>query len=355
MNTQSSGYEAFQTDVPRRAWYAIAEDTQVGRIPLARRILGEDVVLYRTLSGEVVALADRCLHLPVPLSLGRLDGDDIIAAYSGFRYGPDGRLVAVPTQQNVPFGARVRHFPVHEDGRTVWIWTGEPDVARLRPPPSMPWLSDPGWATVGDTWETEAGLAMWHHNFADIAHVPQVDPDIAPPILSGPLPPLHVEVTETTVSLQRDYPRSRLPIWQAQMTGVEVGSEHPQREQGQFLSPGAWVAQWRAWISGQGAADGEQHFYFTHILTPLDEGRTRHTWWVSRNFATDKAHDGTIRTLFERYYAQEQELLELMQRTQDSAPRQANVHVAADAAATQVRRILARLAEEERGLPNSAH
>jgi len=115
------------------------------------------------------------------------------------------------------------------------------------------------------------------------------------------------------------------------------------------------VAQWRAWISGQGAADGEQHFYFTHILTPLDEGRTRHTWWVSRNFATDKAHDGTIRTLFERYYAQEQELLELMQRTQDSAPRQANVHVAADAAATQVRRILARLAEEERGLPNSAH
>lgn len=41
-----------------------------------------------------------------------------------------------------------------------------------------------------------------------------------------------------------------------------------------------------------------------------------------------------------------------MQRTLRTAPLQADVHVAADAAATQVRRILSRLASEERGLPD---
>ena len=71
-------------------------------------------MLYRTQDGQAVALEDRDAHRPYPLSLGRVDGDTIVSGYSGFAYAPDGACVRVPTQHQVPFGARVRAFPVHE-------------------------------------------------------------------------------------------------------------------------------------------------------------------------------------------------------------------------------------------------
>ncbi|HVW42950.1 MAG TPA: hypothetical protein VHC18_16525 [Amycolatopsis sp.] len=45
---------------PLNAWYAAAWDTEVGRTLLARTICDRPVVLYRTTSGEAVALADAC-------------------------------------------------------------------------------------------------------------------------------------------------------------------------------------------------------------------------------------------------------------------------------------------------------
>ena len=66
-------------DVPHNAWYAAATSDEVGRTPPARRVLGGRIVVYRTAAGEAVALEDRCEHRPVPLSSGRLEGDDIVA------------------------------------------------------------------------------------------------------------------------------------------------------------------------------------------------------------------------------------------------------------------------------------
>ena len=87
------------------------------------------MALYRTTDGTVVALADRCLTDPCRQH-GTVEGDDIVAAYTGFRYAPDGRCVGVPTQANVPRGARrISAFPVHEDGTFVWVWRGDASVA----------------------------------------------------------------------------------------------------------------------------------------------------------------------------------------------------------------------------------
>ena len=120
---------------------------------------------------------------PTPLSLGRIEGDYIVSGYSGFVYDAKGYCVHVPTQSEIPAGARVRAFPVHEDGVFVWAWLGEPSLAALRPPPVTPWLNDAGWATIGDEWETKADVLLLHENFADITHVAVVDPYIAPPVL----------------------------------------------------------------------------------------------------------------------------------------------------------------------------
>ena len=50
-----------------RAW---AEE--LGDKPLARRICGDLVVLFRDGSGKAAALVDRCCHRAAPLHLGSL-------------------------------------------------------------------------------------------------------------------------------------------------------------------------------------------------------------------------------------------------------------------------------------------
>jgi phenylpropionate dioxygenase-like ring-hydroxylating dioxygenase large terminal subunit len=332
-------------DVPHNAWYAVATTDEVGRTPLARQVLGHRVVAYRTTAGAAVALEDRCAHRPVPLSNGRLEGDDIVAAYTGFRYGPDGRCVAVPTQPNVPIGARVRAYPVHDDGSFVWIWCGDPGLARLRPAPSAPWLQDSDWVTFGSSWTTRASVRLLLDNFADITHVAHVHPDIAPPALvEGTMPPLEVTVTETGMSFARQYPAVRVPAWQAPLLGIGPEERHPQREEGEFRAPGLWVDRWHV-----DTGSGRHSFVFTHALTPVDETSTRHVWRVSRNFAGTPAATGTLTPLMDSYYRAVQEALEQMQRiVTDDGPRP-DVLVAADAAAVQVRRVMDRLVADETG------
>lgn len=333
-------------DVPHNAWYAAGTADEIGRAPVARRMLGTAVALYRTVAGRAVALEDRCAHRPVPLSTGSVDGDVLVAGYTGFRYGPDGVCVGVPTQEQVPFGTSVRAFPVHEDGSFVWVWMGDPRLARLRPPPETPWLRDPTWSSFGRVWETKAGIRLLLDNFSDITHVAHVDPAIAPPALgTGSTPALNVTVSETTMAFSRDFPPAPVADWQAPLLGVPADSAFEQREEGEFCSPGLWVDRWHVAVG-----EGDRHsFVFTHALTPVDEKTTRHVWRVSRNFAPDPAAEGTLAPLFERYYRRVQEALETMQRIVSTDGHRAEVSVAADAAATQVRKIMDRLVADETG------
>jgi phenylpropionate dioxygenase-like ring-hydroxylating dioxygenase large terminal subunit len=338
-------------DVPHNAWYVAAAADEVGRTPLARRVLGIPVVLYRTRAGVAVALEDRCAHRPVRLSNGNLDGDNIVSGYTGFAYGPDGDCVRVPTQVNVPYGARVRAFPIREDDTFVWIWAGDSRLSALRTPPTTPWLHGPDWVSFGDAWETRASIGLLHDNFADITHVPFVDPAVAPPALhTDEMPPLRVQVSETTVKFTRDYPSAPISDWHAQVLELPEAARHAHREEGEFCSPGLWVDRWTVHVDGHGARDGDHTFVFTHALTPVDESTTRHIWRVSRNFASSAAADGTLVPLLRGYYRRTQAMLEEMQHVIDEDGARIEVDLASDAAVTQVRKIKGRLVAEELGV-----
>jgi vanillate O-demethylase monooxygenase subunit len=334
--------------LPHHAWYPVAASDEVGRTPLARRLLDLPVVLYRASDGSPVALEDRCAHRPVRLSDGRVEGDVLRSTYTGFAYGPDGRCVDVPTQAQVPYGAGVRAFGVRDDGSFVWVWAGEPGLAALRTPPDTGLLRDPAWTTFGGVLETDAGLGLLLDNFCDITHVAQVDREIAPPALSaGPTPPLQVEVTETSVRFSRRFPAAPLAPWHAQVLQLPEQAVHEQAETGEFIGPGYWVDRWT--VDVDGAAPVSPTFVFSHALTPVSATRTRHVWRVSRNFAAGAATDGVLRPLFEAYYGRVGDVLEQMQHILDTEGPRAEVNVAADAAVSHVRRIVQRMVADELG------
>ncbi len=338
---------------PRNAWYAAAAAHEVGRTPIARDVVGHRVVLYRTQAGAAVALEDRCAHRPYPLSRGRLDGDRIVSGYSGFVYAPTGECVAVPTQQRVPIGARVRAYPVREADGFVWLWPGTPEVASLRPLPRAPWLLSPEWTTFGGEHLTMASIELLQDNFCDIGHVAVVDQAIAPPVLAGAVTPLEVRISETSVAFWRDFPPAPLAPWHARVLGVAEDATFPQREEGRFVAPGLWVDHWHVLLPEPAT------FVFTHALTPSGDG-TRHAWRVSRNFAPGEEVTQALRPLFTQYYATVKDILEVMQATiahespgsLDDASltgSRLDAPVAADAASSAVRKIMRKLTEVERG------
>ena len=330
---------------PTHCWYVAATSDEVTAAPLARRALDTSLVLWRTADGTAVALEDRDAHSAYPLSRGRVHEDLIVSSYSGFAYAADGACVRVPTQTEVPYGARVRAFPVTEQDGWVWVWFAEPGLARLRTPPRTPWLADPAWSTLGDQWTTGANVELLHENFADITHVAVVDPDLAPPVLSaGPVPLLEVEVTETTVSFRRDYPAAPLAPWHAELLDSDPERAYVQREEGRFVSPGLWVD---SWVVARDP-DPDAVFRFTHAVTPVDATATRHVWRVSRTFALGEQTSGQLLPRFAAYYRAVRDILETMQQVLSADGPRPDVSVAADAAALQVRRIVARMVADER-------
>jgi phenylpropionate dioxygenase-like ring-hydroxylating dioxygenase large terminal subunit len=333
---------------PFNCWYVAATSDEVGPELLGRRLLDKPVLLYRRGSGDIVAMEDRCVHRAYPLSAGRRDGDRVVCGYHGFAYDPDGCLADVPSQENVPPGARVRTYPVHERSPFVWIWLGDPGVAALRPPPRMPWYADgTGWASTHEVLHLEANYLLLHEHYLDLTDVFVMHPEVVPPDIEA-LPQLdEVEVSERSVSYFRELPSSRLAPWEAEITGLPVDTAGGRREEATFVSPALHVQHYVI------APEGGKGHELLRIqgFTPESPTATHVFLQMARNFATDDARVGEfLRTMFHEWAKRDSVVLETIQRRlgEESVPRR-DINVKADRAAVRARRIAMEMVDEESG------
>ncbi|MGH2881864.1 MAG: Rieske 2Fe-2S domain-containing protein, partial [Solirubrobacteraceae bacterium] len=101
----------------RACWHPVGYASELTDAPLRVRLLGHDLALWRDTSGAPRALRDVCVHRGTALSLGRVVGDELMCPYHGWRYGTDGRCVAIPQladPSRVPGKARVDAFGCQE-------------------------------------------------------------------------------------------------------------------------------------------------------------------------------------------------------------------------------------------------
>ncbi|HUT51734.1 MAG TPA: aromatic ring-hydroxylating dioxygenase subunit alpha [Alphaproteobacteria bacterium] len=152
------------------AWYAAAWGTELTTTPLARTILGEQVVLYRGQSGAVAALEDVCPHRMAPLSMGTVEGDSLRCGYHGLLLDGSGTCREIPSQSNIPPRAKARSYPLIERWRLAWIWMGEPAAADPGLIPNGYWLDDEAWDFSHGTIRYDCNYVLLIDNLVDLSH-----------------------------------------------------------------------------------------------------------------------------------------------------------------------------------------
>lgn len=115
----------------RRFWHPIALSSQVRDLPKRVRILAEDLVLFRDLSGRLGCLHLHCSHRGSSLEFGVLTERGISCCYHGWRYDIDGTILDTPGE---PAGStiksRVCHgaYPLREHGGLIFGYFGPPEA-----------------------------------------------------------------------------------------------------------------------------------------------------------------------------------------------------------------------------------
>ena len=161
-----------RTGINFNRWYMLAKASEVGERPLGRQLWRRAVVLFRTGSGEIHALEDRCAHRLVRLSHGRMIDDRIECAYHGWQFDSSGRCVHVPqlsSRTTLP-QCRVRSFPVLERHGFVWIFPGDPGLSTEIEPLAMSEWEDlneiPSWVKLS----CNAHFSYLIENLMDMYH-----------------------------------------------------------------------------------------------------------------------------------------------------------------------------------------
>ena len=162
----------------RNSWYVAAFDNEIGKEPLARTLLNDPVVLFRTEDGTPVALEDRCCHRALPLSMGKIVGNDIQCGYHGLTFNASGTCVRIPGQKKIPPGAAVRSYPLVERLKWVWIWMGDPALADESLIPDWWWADHPDWASIkgcdGNPLYVKCNYELITDNLMDVSHLSYV-------------------------------------------------------------------------------------------------------------------------------------------------------------------------------------
>ncbi|MCK9893385.1 aromatic ring-hydroxylating dioxygenase subunit alpha [Frankia sp. AgB32] len=162
------------TSALRHGWHPVARSAEVRDEPVAVRLLGQPWVLAR-LDGTLAAFADRCPHRLAPLSAGRVDGQEIVCAYHGWRFVVSGECTAVPALgAGVPTPRRARAvaaWGVTERHGLVWIAPAEPVADLIELPEADQAGFDSVWLTPV---RSSAPAALLADNFLDTAHFPFV-------------------------------------------------------------------------------------------------------------------------------------------------------------------------------------
>jgi phenylpropionate dioxygenase-like ring-hydroxylating dioxygenase large terminal subunit len=341
----------------RNYWYVAASNSEVGRKPLRRTILGEPIVLFRLEDGTPVAFEDRCAHRHLPLSMGKLVGDELQCHYHGLRYDQNGRCVRIPGQEQIPPTAKVRTYPVVERYKWIWIWMADPAVADRSNIADFHWLDDPNWGAKSSYLHVKANWQLVVDNLLDLTHLAFVHESTIGNSALAEHANVKVTRAPNNVAVTRwiiDQP--------APPTFVKVGGFTSNVDRWQIIDwvPPAFLRlDVGATPTGTGAPEGRRVNGITmrnlNAITPETETTSHYFWGQAHDF--DVKNTSLTQKIFEQIqtaFLEDVEVFSAQQQNLDIYSDPPQVDINADTGVLQARRIIDRIRAEEQSASAAA-
>ena len=357
MHAAKGGEEMADGTFPLNAWYAIAWSDEIKHELSARTVCDRDVVLYRRENGEVAALEDACWHRLLPLSLGWLQGDQVVCGYHGLVYNAAGRCTFMPAQETINPSACVRAFPIVERHRLVWIWPGDPALADPAKMPDFHWNDGTDWVGKGGTYyNLKCDYRLIIDNLMDLTHETYVHAGSIghDAITAAPFDVTHTDRTTTVTRWMLDIEPP--PFWAKQL-GRTIPVDRWQIIL--FQAPSVVVGDVGVAPTGTGAPQGDRsqgvNGFFLAALTPASKTTCHYFWNFVRGFhKNDEALTEAISLAHvnpegKGLYDQDAAVLEAQQRAIDKYPRMPFYNLNIDAGALWARRMIDRMLAAEGG------
>ncbi len=324
---------------------------------LPRTIGGKKLVFYRTSAGEAVALEDACWHRLLPLSMGRLRGDDLVCGYHGLAFNPRGRCVFMPSQETINPSAAVRAFPLIEKHRFIWVWLGDPALADPDKVPDLHWNHDPEWAGDGKVIHVKCDYRLVVDNLMDLTHEAFVHSSSIgnDAVAEAPFVATHGDRTATVTRWMRDIDPP--PFWAAQL-GKPGKVDRWQIIR--FEAPSTIAIDVGVAPSGTGAPEGDRsqgvNGYVLNTITPETAASCHYFWAFLRNYRLDEQRLTTeLRDGVARIFGEDEVVLEAQQRAIEEHPDHVFYNLNIDAGAMWARRLIDKMiAAEQAARPRQA-
>ena len=118
----------------RRFWHPVYITEELGELPEAIGVLGEDLVLFRygEQRDQIGLVHKHCIHRRASLEYGKCEDNGIRCCYHGWLYAPDGEILEMPaedskTAETLRKNTRLGAYPVIEYRGLVFTYMGPPD------------------------------------------------------------------------------------------------------------------------------------------------------------------------------------------------------------------------------------
>ncbi|WP_066555855.1 aromatic ring-hydroxylating dioxygenase subunit alpha [Croceicoccus bisphenolivorans] len=337
----------------RNAWYVAAWTADLdGAKPTGLRILGERIVLFRTESGKLVALEDRCVHRLAPLSLGRCEGERLRCMYHGILFDSDGAVTEIPGQDIVPRDAKVRAYPVVDRHGWAWVWMGDPELADDSAIPATIGTDHPDYLMGHGFLDYDCAAQLISENLLDFSHIGYVHADSFPQ--GDQMAKTHADIRPIDRGI-------RYRRWVENLASDAAGFPAAPLDhymEYDYVVPGILMMHIAGFPLGTAKklefgepdlSDAVRDLTFTgQAVTPIDERTTRYFFC----YGMHRAHGNEemiepMMQLVQKAFAEDKVMIEAQQKVIDETPEPRMIPTSHDRSITIYNRMLDKMIREE--------
>lgn len=317
--------------IERTHWHPVAAVEEVQDAPVAARLLGENLVLWRDAAGTVQAWPDRCPHRGARLSLGQVTGGRLECPYHGWQFDGRGQCVHVPALPDFtpPATHRITTYEACERHGLVWVRLAPSSEAL----PDFGAELDPQLRKLNcGPYEVASSAPRVVENFLDMSHFSFVHEGWLGDRAVSAIDDYRIEDTERglrAVGCKAWQPRSNLH------STAPAQVEYVYEVTGPYSAVLTKVPQ-----PGTTAVSGWREAIGLFIC-PLDQERSR--VWFRLAVADFDSSDDTLCSFQDTIFRQDQPVLESQEPKRLPLDLRAELHVRADRASSAYRRLLTRL------------